>query len=63
MDGNGNDGFGCAAYGHLASPFVDDELSAEERERFATHLDACAPCHARRSLVLPKMARGKGNDR
>ena len=36
--------FGCSAFGHLASPFVDGELAREERERFATHLDACRPC-------------------
>src|SRR5436190_18980333 len=36
--------FGCSAFGHLASPFVDGELAREERERFATHLDTCRPC-------------------
>ena len=36
--------FGCSAFGHLASPFVDGELARDERERFATHLDACRPC-------------------
>jgi len=39
-------GFGCAAFGHLASAFVDAELPAADQERFATHLSACAPCQA-----------------
>ena len=37
-------GFGCPAFGHLAGPFVDGELARTEAERFATHLEACAPC-------------------
>jgi hypothetical protein len=36
--------FGCSAFGHLASPFVDGEIGRDESESFATHLDACHPC-------------------
>ena len=36
--------FGCKAFGHLASPFADRELSRNEQEGFATHLDTCRPC-------------------
>ena len=36
--------FGCSAFGHLASPFVDAELPAADMESFAIHLDACRPC-------------------
>src|SRR5688572_25301195 len=39
------DGFGCRAFGHLVSPFVDGELSREEAGPFTTHLDTCRPCH------------------
>lgn len=36
--------FGCSAFGHLASPFVDGELPRADLDSFATHLDACPPC-------------------
>ncbi len=37
-------GFGCSAFGHLASACVDGELPATELEAFATHLPGCLPC-------------------
>jgi anti-sigma factor RsiW len=37
-------GFGCAAFGHLASAFVDGELPRTELDRFATHLPGCGEC-------------------
>ena len=40
----GDSEFGCSAFGHLASPFVDKELPKDEMERFRVHLDACRPC-------------------
>ena len=35
---------GCQTFGHLASPFVDSELPAEDLDRFETHLPGCDPC-------------------
>lgn len=40
----GAERFGCEAFGHLASPFVDGELRPADQERFATHLPTCEPC-------------------
>lgn len=37
-------GFGCPAFGHLASAHVDRELQPAEMESFATHLPGCLPC-------------------
>lgn len=37
-------GFGCSAFGHLASAFVDAELPVSEMGRFETHLPGCVPC-------------------
>ena len=37
-------GYGCDAFGHVASPFVDGELPRSEHERFAGHLEGCRPC-------------------
>ena len=35
---------GCDAFGHLASPFVDGELSDAEMTQVTTHLKGCPPC-------------------
>ena len=35
---------GCRQVLELLSEFVDDELSAVERESLARHLNACPPC-------------------
>jgi anti-sigma factor RsiW len=40
----GDTSFGCAAFGHLASAYVDAELAAADQDRFATHLPGCAAC-------------------
>jgi anti-sigma factor RsiW len=39
-------GFGCPAFGHLASAFVDHELPQADLDRYATHLPGCGPCQA-----------------
>ena len=44
LAGQGGDGLGCEAFGHLASPFVDGELPQSELERFDTHLGGCPDC-------------------
>lgn len=36
--------YGCSAFGHLTSPFVDGELPRGDMESLAIHLDACRPC-------------------
>ena len=44
MNARDDAGFGCSAFGHLASACVDGELPASDLEAFATHLPGCAPC-------------------
>lgn len=39
-------GFGCPAFGHLASAFIDGELPHGEGDRFTTHLPGCGPCQS-----------------
>ena len=44
MTNQDDSGFGCAAFGHLASASLDGELPLAEMDRFATHLPGCADC-------------------
>jgi len=44
MTNQDDSGFGCAAFGHLASASLDGELPRAEMDRFATHLPGCADC-------------------
>lgn len=37
----------CGAIDPLVTPYVDDQLSADEREQVERHVQACPPCRAR----------------